>query len=282
MKKFTKLFVAMMLVVVSIIGVVALAGCANKIDNPVALKLEGAVDEMYAFCVKKDNSDMLNKLNTFFAKESTETLIKSSLNYHNDVTDKKAIDPSVLSDNTGKTITMVTEAGFAPYEYSSNGDDSVNGVAGLDVDLMIAFCEDNNYKLVVKDVEFNSIPLEVNKSNDNVGAAGMTITEDRKEKVDFATPYVNTVQYVISDKAKSYSTLESLKGLKVGVQTGTTGDLMIQEAQKDGVLVDANTELKGYDKIINAFNDLINGRIDAIVLDKYVAQGLVDNFNNNK
>lgn len=275
MKKFTKLFVAIMLVVVSIIGVVALAGCGKKVENPVYKEMQGATKEEFAFCVKKGNATLLTQLNEFFALESTKELIQASMDFHNGVTETPVQMPN-LSDNKGVTITMVTEAGFAPYEYSSEKN-GIDGVAGLDVDLMAAFCELNGYKLTVKNIEFATIPEEVGKSENNVGAAGMTITEDRKEKVDFATPYVESVQYIISDEKNSYDSLEDLKGLNVGVQANATGDLILQEAVKAGNFDAKN--IKSYNKVSAAFQDFLKGTLDAVLIDKYVAIGLVKQYN---
>lgn len=278
MKKFMKKFGLLLTVVaVAVTSIVALTACNQNKKEFVTNLFEGTDNEDYAFCVKKGNTALLEQLNAFVAEESTKAALKVSMNYHTGVSDTTIEYPN-LSDNTGATITMVTEAGFAPYEYTkTTGAGVVNKVGGVDVDMMMLFCEKYNYKLDLLDVEFKAIPTEVNKSDLYVGAAGMTVTEERKEVVDFATPYIQTKQYIISTKDSNYKTMADLKGKKIGVQESTTGNFMIEDAlEKD--LKGSNAECISYKKVSVAFQDLISGKLDAIVIDEFVAKGLVANY----
>ena len=174
---------------------------------------------------------------------------------------------------------MVTEAGFAPYEYTkTTGAGVVNKVAGVDVDMMMLFCEEYNYKLDLLDIEFKTIPTKVNESANYVGAAGMTITAEREEVVDFAVPYIQTKQYIISDTANSFKTIAELKGKKIGAQESTPGDFLLADEVEAGVLKDSNATVKTYEKVMVAFQDLLAGKLDAIVIDEFVAKGLVANY----
>ncbi|MDE6565654.1 MAG: ABC transporter substrate-binding protein, partial [Clostridia bacterium] len=276
------LFIALMVLVTAAVATTILVGCTKyEFTEAVALEMTDQEIEEYAFAVKKGNTTLLNQLNEFFALNSTSELIEKSLKFHTGVTTEAPMDASILNDNTGDEITMVTEAGFAPYEYEGAGKGAVNKVIGIDVDLMIAFAEANNYKLKLINTEFKTIIAEVDKSDKAIGAAGMTVNEERLEKVDFATPYIETIQYIISDKANSFTTTEQLAGLKVGVQNSTTGEYYVVDAFNkaidDGEISAEKINKKGYDKVMAAYNDLKKGKIAAIVIDEYVAKGLVEN-----
>ncbi len=280
MKK--KLIIGMAVALVMSISVVALVGCGPKITDPVANQITNATEESFAFAVKRGNVDMLTKLNDFFALESTTAAIDVSMAYHSG-SSETTIEYPDLSDNTGVQIKMITEAGFAPYEYVKNtGAGSVNGVAGLDVDLMIMFAEKYNYTLKVENGTFAAVIPTVDKDNLSIAAAGMTVTDERKEKVDFATPYVKSIQYIISSKSTgNYKTIAELKGLEVGVQTGATGHLMMKDAVGktdkgvEGELYGTKTVINNTEKIMNVYQDFLNGNIDAIIIDKFVALNLI-------
>lgn len=282
MKKFKTLFIAAIVLVTAVIAATLLVGCTKyEFTEAVAERMTDQEIEEYAFAVQKGNTTLLNQLNDFFAMDTTTELIGKSLNYHTGVDiSEKPISADVLKDNTGKVITMVTEAGFAPYEYEGGGEGAVSKVVGVDVDLMIAFCATYNYKLKVLNTSFNSIIPEVQKSDSAIGAAGITINNKRKEQVDFATPYIETIQYIISDKNNAYKTMADLAGLKVGIQSGTTGELFVVDEfnkQVEAGDIKAKKIIKRpYDKVMAAYQDLKNGKIAAVVIDEYVAKGLVE------
>ena len=287
-KLFKKLGLALTATALAVTTVVGLTACGGESKTQMtALAFEGMDAEDYAFCVKKGNAELKAQLDEFFAEQSTKDAINVSLNYHTGASET-TIDYPTLSDNKGKTITMVTEAGFAPYEFTkTEGKGVVNGVGGVDVDMMMLFCEKFDYKLDLLDVEFKAIPEEVNKSNDRIGAAGMTITEERKLVVDFAVPYIKTKQFIISKKGVDCSTMDSLKGKKIGCQESTTGDFIVGDAvaavgsteSATGELAGSGATHNSYKKVSVAFQDLINGKLDAIVIDEFVAKGLVANYN---
>ncbi len=281
MKKFKKLFLAIMVLTIGVISTVLLVGC-NKVPT-VANVIESEEVEEYALAVKKGNSKILGQINEFLALPDTKEFISTSIAFHKPAESGEKIDyskapikASVLKDNKGATITMLTEASFAPYEYVLNsGDSQVNGVAGSDVDLMIAFCEKYDYKLKVEQYLFDSIipTLQQDSTGLMVGAAGMTITPDRAEKVDFSDPYTTSQQAIISLKETGYKTLEELAGKTVGVQSGTTGELVIKKYNEANPK--AKITIKPYPKFTQAFMDLKQQAIDAVVADKFVAFALV-------
>lgn len=164
-----------------------------------------------------------------------------------------------------KTITVGTSADFPPFEYIENGQ-----FVGFDMDLMREIAKIEGFELKFVDMSFDSLIPALRAGQIDVAAAAMTITEERKQVVDFSIPYWTADQSVIV-KADSSLTITALFGkYKIGVQTGTTGDLWCtDELVAKGILPERN--LKRYDTFILALSDLLNGNIDAIVLDSPVA-----------
>jgi polar amino acid transport system substrate-binding protein len=164
-----------------------------------------------------------------------------------------------------RTVTVGTSADFPPFEYIENGQ-----FVGFDMDLMREIAKIAGFELKFVDMSFDSLIPALRAGQIDVAAAAMTITEERKKVVDFSMPYWSADQSIIV-KADSDFTITVLFGkYRIGVQTGTTGDLWCTEnlVQK-GLLPERN--LKRYDTFILALGDLLNGNIDAIVLDSPVA-----------
>lgn len=279
MKKFKTLFIALMVLVTAAIATTILVGC-NKVKT-VYNDIAQEEDEEYALGVAHGSTTLLNQINEFLASDGVLEFITTSIAFHTDLDNidysKAPIKASVLNDNTGATITMVTEATFAPYEYVLNsGDSQVNGVAGSDVDLMIKFCETYNYKLRVQQMDFDTIPTEVGKDKTGlmVAAAGLSVTEERKASISFSNPYTTTVQAIVSLEKNNYKTLDELVGKTVAVQSGTTGKKLLEE-YNEGKAADKQIIIKPLPAVTNAFLELKQSGVDALVIDSLVAKSLV-------
>ena len=139
----------------------------------------------------------------------------------------------------GKLV-VYTEAGFAPYEFIYN-----NEIVGVDVEIMKEVAKKLGVKVEVSDVDFNTICASVKSGKADVGAAGITINDDRKLSVDFSMPYSTTEQYIIvAENNDTIKTLEDLSGKKIGVQEGTTSDSAVNKLISDKVVTD--TVVTGY------------------------------------
>ena len=169
----------------------------------------------------------------------------------------------------GKLV-VYTEAGFAPYEFIYE-----NKLVGVDVDIMAKVAEKLGVELDIHDVNFDTIVGAVQSGKAMVGAAGITITEGRKKSVDFSHPYAATEQYVIVKADKDIPNVEALKGKIIGVQQGTTSDILIDSLIKDGSL--EGTTLTGYNTPALAAAAL--DKIDAVVTDKLTARIIVNGSN---
>ncbi len=152
-------------------------------------------------------------------------------------------------------IVVGTNAAFPPFEYV--GDDGKPD--GFDIALIKAIGEKAGFEVEIQDMEFDSLVSSIGNKID-VAIAGMTVTEERTKMVDFSDPYYEAVQNVIVPKGSSIATADDLKGLKIGVQLGTTGEFIADEIE--------GAEVSAYNKSVDAVNDLNNGRVDAVIVDK--------------
>ena len=197
------------------------------------------------------------------------------------------------SANTGKLdsikesgkITMYTDPNFAPFEFLTNGTE----VVGVDIEIAKAIAAELGVELEIKEAAFDSIILSLATGKGDMALSGFTITEKRKESVDFSTPYINSVQYLIIMKDAEELVLEDLAGKKVGVATGYTGQFLMEyEMEKDeeedytGVLFEKDTTLTEYKSAVDATLALTSGKIDAVVMDEYVAKNIAANNENVK
>ena len=166
-------------------------------------------------------------------------------------------------------LTIYTEAGFAPYEFVYN-----NEIVGVDIEIMKAVADKIGVALDVQDTNFDAIIGGVQSGKVNAGAAGITITAERLESVDFSQPYTQTEQYVILPADNTtIKFVGDLAGKNVGVQQGTTSDLMVEELIANGKM--AGATLTPYNTPALAASAI--GKIDAVVTDKLTAEIIINN-----
>ncbi len=162
---------------------------------------------------------------------------------------------------SGDTLIMATNAEFPPYEFYEGGD-----VVGIDVEIARAVAESMGKELHVEDMAFDSIIPALLSGKADIGAAGMTVTEDRKASVDFTDTYVKASQVIIVKADNTEITgADSVEGKVIGVQLGTTGDLYAS---------DVTDTVERYNKGFEAVQALSQGKIDAVIIDDQVAKAL--------
>ena len=177
-----------------------------------------------------------------------------------------------------KALIMYTNAEFAPFEYFEG-----EKIVGVDVDIAQEIAKDLGKELVVEHIDFKSLIPALTTGKADFVAAGMTISSDREEEVDFTIPYIESIQNIIYKKGAELKSMDDLKGKKIGVQLGTTGDLSVSEAvdSEDGKLHGSGAEVKTYANALEASQDLLTGRIDAVVIDELPAEEIVKNNEEN-
>ncbi|HBG56317.1 MAG TPA: ABC transporter substrate-binding protein, partial [Ruminococcaceae bacterium] len=199
--------------------------------------------------------------------QSAETVASSGA--QSAKTAESGAQTSVDQIKSSGTVVMSTNAEFEPFEYKDG-----NKIIGIDVDIANAIAQKlGGVKLKINDVAFDSLTMELQTGKCNFVAAGMTITPDKQKNVDFSDPYFDATQSIIVLKGSPIQSRTGLNGKKVGVQQGTTGDTYCtNEKGTNDIKVG---EVKRFNKGADAISDLMNGRIDAVVIDDFPAQKFV-------
>lgn len=171
-------------------------------------------------------------------------------------------------------IIVGTSADFPPFEYI----DTDGTIIGFDIEMVTMILEDAGYEVEVKDIAFDSLIASLENDKIDVIVAGMTITAEREEKIDFSDPYFEADQSALVKVGAdlNLSTIIDLQNYTVGAQTGTTGAAWIEETLITNGTMNED-DFKRYETYILAVLDLTNENIDALVLDKPVAESHVKN-----
>ncbi|MGC8821098.1 MAG: basic amino acid ABC transporter substrate-binding protein [Fervidobacterium sp.] len=167
----------------------------------------------------------------------------------------------------GKLI-IGTEPTFPPFEFV----DEKNQVVGFDIDIANELAKRLGVKLEIVSLPFDSLIPALQQGKIDMIIAGMTITEERAKIVDFSKPYFEANQAIVVRKDGKFEPkkFEDLIGKKVAVQLGTTGDLVVSEI--NGI------DIVRFQKFTDAFLELQNGRVDAVVLDEAPAKAYTKKF----
>ncbi len=163
-----------------------------------------------------------------------------------------------------KTLVMGTNAAFPPYEYV---DDDGN-IVGIDAEIAAAIAEKLGMELEIKDMEFDSLITACAGGSIDVVLAGMTVTDERKESVNFSDSYATGIQVIIVKEDSAIATADDLEGKIIGVQSGTTGDIYCTDDYgQDNVKQYANGAL--------AVEALKNDQVDCVIIDNEPAKAYV-------
>ena len=180
--------------------------------------------------------------------------------------------PAETADSTAASgkLTMATEATFPPYEYY-DGD----AIVGIDVEVAQAIAAKLGMELEVTDIAFDSIIPGVQTGKYDMGMAGMTVTDERKEQVNFSDSYATGVQVVIVKDDSPITSVDDLfadgANTVVGTQAGTTGFIYATSDIEDAGL----GTVKSFGKTTDAVEALKNGQVDCVILDNEPAKALV-------
>lgn len=173
-------------------------------------------------------------------------------------------DSGKSSSDKTETLVMGTNATFPPYEYV----DDNNKIVGIDAEIAQAIADKLGMKLEIKDMEFDSLIPAVKSDSIDVVLAGMTVTDERKQSVDFSDSYSKGVKVIIVKEGSDIKSADDLKGKKIGVQSGTTGDsYCTTDFGQENVKQFSNDSL--------AVAALANGQVDCVVIDNEPAKNYV-------
>ncbi|MBQ5849273.1 MAG: transporter substrate-binding domain-containing protein [Lachnospiraceae bacterium] len=171
-----------------------------------------------------------------------------------------------------KTLSMATSAEFPPYEFV---DDSGN-YAGIDVEIAGKIAEKLGVELKVENIEFGGIIAAVSSGKYDIGMSGFTITEERKQNVNFSVPYATAVQVVIVKEDSPIKTVDDLyatgASYKIGTQLSTTGAIYVEGDITDKKM---SCTMQEYKAGADAVAALVSGKIDCVVIDNEPAKKFV-------
>lgn len=164
------------------------------------------------------------------------------------------------------TLIVGTNAEFPPFEYIEQGQ-----IVGFDVDLMNEISKLTGKKVEFKNMAFDSLLIAMQTGKINCIISGMTATDERRQHVNFSTPYFVSKQAVIVPENSNIQKFEDLKGKKIGVVIGYTGDMVVTDMYKD------TSSITRYEATGQAIMALTAGKVDATVLDMEPAKEYVAN-----
>ena len=269
----------------------ALAACGGNTNNggTEATEVVKVIDinlteEEYAFGVDKAQPELLEKTNEFIAKIMEDgTFDAICNNYFGDGTPVAV--KSAVEDPSKDQLIVATNAAFAPFEYME-GD----SYYGIDMEIAALLAEELGKELVINNMKFDSVCLSVGEHKCDIAMAGLTVTETRKEVVNFSNSYYGAYQKLIVnaddttfDACKTAADVDAILNATegaatVGYQNGTTAQFYVlgdAEWEFDGFAVEG----KGYDNGALAVQDLINGNINYVIIDAAPADMIAANFN---
>lgn len=171
-----------------------------------------------------------------------------------------------------ETLKMGTNASFPPYEFY---DDESGEIVGIDAEVAAAICAKLGYELEIVDMDFDAIIPAVTTGKIDFGMAGMTVTEERMQSVDFTTSYATGIQVVIVKEDSEIVSVDDLfaegANHKIGVQQGTTGDLYCSWDIEDEGLGSVERYKNGTDAVLA----LTSGKVDCVVIDNEPAKNYI-------
>ncbi|UOO38792.1 amino acid ABC transporter substrate-binding protein [Oscillospiraceae bacterium CM] len=164
-------------------------------------------------------------------------------------------------------LKMATNATFPPYEFMQD-----NKIVGIDADIAAAIADKLGMKLVIQDMEFDSIISSVATGKSDIGMAGLTVTPDREESVAFSLSYATGVQSIIVPENSPITSVDALAAdgatYTIGVQQNTTGDLYATDQF-------GAERVRQYNSGADAVSALVTGKIDCVIIDNEPAKAFV-------
>lgn len=281
MKKIAFIFMAILFAVT-----LAACGSANENGQSAAVKVIDIplTEEEYAFGVDKNQPELLAEVNAFIAQIKSDGTLDEILNNYFGDGEPQPVKSAKL-DNSKDQLVVATNAAFEPFEYTK-GDNYY----GIDMEIAAKLAEHLGKELVISNMDFDAVVLAVGQGKADIGMAGLTIKEDRKQYVDFTDKYYDAAQKLIVkasdttfDEMKTAEEIEAyLSGLdentKIGFQTGTTAQFYV-EGNEDWGFPGFKAKGVGYKSGSLAVQDMINGNIDFVIIDEAPAQFIVSAIN---
>jgi len=287
MKKISKVLAVLLAVAVL---AVSFAACSGKTDdnkdNAKGVKVIdiNLSDEVYALGVNKDNAELLAQANEFITKIKVDgSFDKICNNYFGD--GEPVGVTSAAEDASKDQLVVATNAEFEPFEYKK-GDQFY----GIDMEVVKALADSLGKELVIKDMNFDAVVTAVQQGKADIAAAGLTVSPDRAEQVNFTESYYSASQQLIVkasdtkfDECKTKEDVDAILNTleataKIGGQNGTTGQKYVEGDEEFG-FAGLPAQFVGYANGSLAVQDLINGGVDYVIIDAAPAAAITTAIN---
>jgi len=281
--------------------IAAFASCQQPEEKGVKVIDIKLTEEEYAFAVAKGNTELLGQLNDFMAEIKTNGKFEEIVNkYFGDGT-PTAVVSAKEKKTDGSQLIVATNAAFEPFEYMVG-----ENYYGLDLEIMSLFAQKLGKELYIYNMEFDAVCLAVSAEGGSykgadgnvaveggiadVAAAGLTVSDTRKEILDFSVSYHNASQMLIVDKndttfdnCKTAADVEAIlkdkgKDTKVGVQSATTGQKYCEGDAEWGFDGFGFTTMS-YTSGAIAVQNILNGNVSYVIIDEGPAEAIVKNVN---
>lgn len=228
------------------------------------------VTEEYAIAVAKDNTEMLDKLETALQELIEDGTVEAIVEKYISGTEHELVFQENVADDAEELV-MGTNAEFPPYEFYDG-----EAIVGIDAEIAAAIADKLGMKLRIDDMAFDAIITAVQTGKADMAMAGLTVTEERKETVAFTSSYARGVQVIIVPENSDITSVDDLfaegASNKIGVQTATTGDLYTTWDLEDEGLA----TIMRYNKGADAVAALVAGKVDCVVIDNEPAKAFVE------
>lgn len=294
-----KKIIAILLVAVMAIACLVSCNSDTKGVKVIDIKL---TDEEYAFAVQKGDTELLNSLNDFMSEIRQNGEFDKIIAKYFQGGEPTAVKSASEMKTDGSQLIVATNAAFEPFEYMVG-----ENYYGVDMEIMALFAEKLGKELYIYNMEFDAVCLSVSAAGGtytdadgkevtqsggicDVAAAGLTVSDDRKEILDFSTSYYNASQMLIVpedckdfDDCTTAADVEKVlkdlgKDVKIGVQKGTTGQLYC-EGDADWGFDGYGFTTVSYTNGALAVQDILNGNCSYVVIDEGPAKAIVEKVN---
>ena len=281
MKKLLSLALAALLAVSCFL----MAGCGEKEHKDVVKTIDiSLTDELYAFGVKKNDAELLAKVNEYIAKVKADgTLDAICEKYFGNGTPTAVV--SATKDSSKDQLVVVTNSDFAPFEYKEG-----SSFYGIDMELVKGLADFLGKELVILDVDFEAVCQNVEAGNADIAVAGLTINETRLQSVTFSDSYYTASQVLIVkaddtsfDACKTaddvLAVIAEKKSGKIGGQTDNTAQYFVKGDEDWGFDGLSNMTWVGYTSGALAVNDMLAANLDYVMIDEAPAVVIAKSVN---
>ncbi len=280
-----KKILAVLMAVLMMCSVLAACGDAKDTQAKTAKVVEiDLTQELYAFGVDKAQPELLEKVNTFITQIKADGTLDAVCNKYFGEGTPEPVTSAALDESKDQLV-VATNAAFEPFEYM-DGDKYL----GIDMEIAKLLADYLGMELVINNMDFDAVCLSVGQHKCDIAMAGLTINETRKESVDFSESYYEASQRLIvksddttfdgiSSADEVEAKLNSLgKDTKVGYQNGTTGQFYV-EGDADWGFEGLEVTGVGYKNGSLAVQDMLNGNLDYVIIDKEPASFITESIN---